>query len=296
MDIVAFQEVLSEGKVLLSLERRLGRNWKSYWEDPKPPAKNYPYLGDNRHEGYAFLWNTEKFEPAPVSKGKNPCILNNYHVANGIDGIRLKRDPLYGRFREKKLGFEIRLITTHIICNKPEHMRTEVTGGPVSMRRNEFNILAGDIYSSVADDILNIHQNIRRNTLPDPRRPASYTILLGDYNLNLESSSVHSATIPDVTCFDAQGRRVEDAAHARRVIYTVQKGLTSLSPLAYTNNFDHFSYDERSRRGIVKGEAKRIDTVRKYPGTAARTEEEKFTDYFNSVSDHVPIVIEIDFK
>lgn len=286
LDIVAFQEVLSEGKMLESLKRRLGGNWEAHWDKP---GKNSPYKGDKRNEGYGFLWRADKFELIPIGKRDRPSIWANYDPSNGasdiLNGVRLIRDPLYGRFKLRNQRFELRLITTHILSDKPAGMTTGLDGvGALDMRQNEFDILAGKIYARVADRHKDIH-----GVVP-------YTIMLGDYNLNLESSSVHRATVPNMVCFDAQGRRVEGTARARRIIYTVQKELTSLSPSAYTNNFDHFSYDGRTRAAIIKGEAKRIDAVRKYAGTGAGTEAEKFADYHSSVSDHVPIVIEIDFK
>lgn len=295
LDIVAFQEVLSEGMMLGSLKRRLGRNWDFYWDKQK--KENSFYKGDRRGEGYAFLWRTDKFELIPIGKRDKPSIWDNYNASNGtsdiLNGVRLIRDPLYGRFKLKNQNFELRLITTHILSDKPAGTSAEQDGvSALDMRRNEFDILAGKIYARVAD---------RRKDL---RGVVPYTIMLGDYNLNLASSSVHRAAVPDVACFDAQGRRVEGIAHARRIIYTVQKELTSLSPWAYTNNFDHFSYDGRTRAGIIKGEARRIDAVRKFAGKNTRTDAEKFKDYYYAGSgkeagkqlDHVPIVIEIDFK
>ena len=71
-DIVALQEVLSEGKILqgpsikdvsgqakayeYSLKSRLGNYWDMCWLDPQTNSKWYPYTGDDsRGEGYAFL-------------------------------------------------------------------------------------------------------------------------------------------------------------------------------------------------------------------------------------------------
>lgn len=288
LDIVAFQEVLSEGKMLEALKRRLGGNWEACWDKP---GKNFPYRGDKRNEGYGFLWRADKFELIPIGKRDRPGIWGNYDPLNGasdiLNGVRLIRDPLYGRFKLRNQRFELRLITTHILSDKPVGMSGGLDGvSALDMRRNEFDILAGKIYARVADRHKDIH-----GVVP-------YTIMLGDYNLNLESESdsVHRAAVPGTACFDAQGRRVEGSAHARRIIYTVQEELTSLGPSAYTNNFDHFSYDGRTRAAIIKGEAKRIDAVRDYAPASAQTEAEKFADYHSSVSDHVPIVIEIDFK
>ena len=73
-DIIALQEVLSEGKILegpklndtygqakayeYSLKSRLGDNWDMCWLNPKTSSKWYPFLGDDsRGEGYAFLFS-----------------------------------------------------------------------------------------------------------------------------------------------------------------------------------------------------------------------------------------------
>ena len=66
-DIVALQEVLSEGKILqgpsikdvsgqakayeYSLKSRLGNDWDMCWLDPQTDSKWYPYTGDD--------WNAE---------------------------------------------------------------------------------------------------------------------------------------------------------------------------------------------------------------------------------------------
>ena len=83
-DIVALQEVLSEGKMLEgaqvdnpagqqiayenSLRYRLGDNWDMCWLDPRTESKWYPYIGkDSRGEGYAFLWRKNLLcHPYPI--------------------------------------------------------------------------------------------------------------------------------------------------------------------------------------------------------------------------------------
>ena len=294
-DIIAMQEVLSEG-ALEYIKKELNKtasdkNWDARWKLSEPRPKDNPYFRDTRHEGYAFLWDTKRFELIPVSKGENPCILKSYHTINGLSGTRLKHDPLYGRFREKRLGVELRLITAHIVYNVPKNGNAGAQENPVTMRQNEFNILA-DIYNGyarVADNVLNLQQNLRRNAPADPKPPVWYTILLGDYNLTLGTD------IPPIVCFDARGRLLDETAVARRVIYTAQEKPTTVGKFSYVNNYDHFSHDKRVVN-IVKG-YERIDAVHRCcVSSSAQTEEEKFADYRGSVSDHVPIAIEIDFK
>lgn len=306
LDIVAMQEVLSEGKILdggkqktvkgqalayeKSLKMRLRGNWEVAWKDPKTAAKNYPYLGDdNRGEGYAFLWNADKFELLKNEKGNriHPVIFRNYRINNKENRIRLIREPCYGRFKVKNLKAEIRLITTHIVYGKPksDNLSVDLDIGAINMRRNEFSILAGDIYKRIDQDRKDINQN------------SVCTVLLGDYNLNLASSGLGIATIPDIVFFDSKGRMEPSPVDGGNHIYTMQSELTTLSRNAagYANNYDHFSYGEHVKQHFVKS-VYRIDAVHENIESGDTTEDQMFSTYKTKVSDHVPVVIEIDFK
>ncbi|MDD6880889.1 MAG: hypothetical protein PUE18_04875 [Firmicutes bacterium] len=316
IDLVAMQEVLAAGRPVMGIQSnknaqnklpyeksllyRLGKDWESYWGNPETRSKYYPYLGnDSRSEGYAFLWNSKKFELLKDENGDPiwPKIYRNYHVPSGQ--LRLIRDPLYGRFKIRGTKTELRLITTHIIYGKPkdENIKTEYTvdDGAISLRRNEFNILAGNIYSRISDYRKDIN-----NTDP-------YTIILGDYNLNLQSSDVKSATIPDVAYFNAKGQLDSGGALSVRKIYTCQSQKSSLGEKAYANNYDHFSFDDNVLRllkhrkeiyGIHFDEhvLKIVDGVHDYAISEDELEEEKFARFKKEVSDHVPIILEIDLK
>lgn len=287
LDIVALQEVLSEGKGLGSLKNRLRGNWTYCCPRQETRARDNPYLSvDERGEAYAFLWNTDRVELLLDEKAQpiEPKPWHTYKARRREGAFPLIRDPLYGRFKVKGQNIELRLITTHIIHGKPERTAIEPPGGPVGMRRNEFNILAGDIYPRIADD--------RRNV----RCLVPYTILLGDYNLNLESSGIHSATIPDIACFDERGRRLEGVLDGPRVIYTVQERPTTVGRFDYANNYDHFSYDRQVKDRQIVRAACPIDAAHRYAVVAGQSEEALFADYRDKVSDHVPIVIEIEFK
>lgn len=292
-DIIAMQEVLAAGrpisgipvqnKMVLkkSLIGRLGQEWNSFWGDPKTESRFYPYLGkDSRGEGYAFLWNTKRIELMNVPN--NPRIFRNYKTTFGSNALRLARDPLYGRFRVKRSKIELRLITTHIIFGKPDedNTKTNFDGGAISLRQHEFNVLAGNIYKRVSD-----YRKDAESTVP-------YTLILGDYNLNLESSGIGKAILKDTTFFSPNGQPLRGFEQGCEVIYTVQKDRTTLSKSDYTNNYDHFSYNERTKK-VVKNWS-RIDAVHSRVNEG-KTEEELFKEYYNKVSDHVPIVIELDF-
>lgn len=301
LDIVAMQEVLGAGKILTgvnsksvsgqakaydyALRSRLGSEWDICWRDPKTSAKYYPYLGeDSRGEGYAFLWNTSKFE-LPIDKNGNkvfPRIWRNYRTNNDSGLIRLMRDPCYGRFIVKGRPAEIRLITTHIVYGKPraDNLNIDLDFGAVTMRKHEFQILAGQIYPRISEYYKDINCT------------SPYTIILGDYNLNLPTSAAKNAYVPSVACFDSKGRLFEANENSYSTIYTVQDELTTLKSNedGFASNYDHFSYDERVKGQIIQGSVRVINAVEQH----IKDENSKYDTYREEVSDHLPIIIEID--
>lgn len=298
-DIVAMQEVLAAGRSIsgvtvqntvsqnMALEKsligRLGREWDSFWGDPETSSKFYPYLRkDNRGEGYAFLWNTKRIELMDVPD--NPRIFRSYRTNFGSGALRLVRDPLYGRFRVKGTKIELRLVTTHIIFGKPDedNMKTSFDGGAIALRQREFNVLAGSIYKRIND--------FRKDT----EFTVPYTLILGDYNLNLESSGIGKAILKDKTFFTPDGRPLMVWEQGCEVIYTVQNEKTTLGKNGYVNNYDHFSYGDRTKRVVKKCE--RIDAVHQNKKPEDKTEQELFKRFYDEVSDHVPIVVELNFR
>ena len=78
-------------------------------------------------------------------------------------------------------------------------------------------------------------------------------------------------------------------------VKTVQDQLTTLKKKedseeyedrGYASNYDHFSYDESAIGHVVHGKPRRVDAVRKYCG-------DDFEKYFKTISDHIPIVMEL---
>lgn len=300
-DIIALQEVLSEGKILggdsmgkvsgaaeayqHSLMSRLGDNWDMCWLDPKTDSKWYPYMGnDARGEGYAFLWRKDKFKCPERKDNKyekeiRPRVYRNYHVDKKRNQSRLRRDPGYGRFQLVNMeNAEIRLITTHIIFSKPnsDNLLHSIDINEKEMRRKEFEVLAQQIYTRICDD----HNSI------DSIVP--YTIILGDYNLNLSQSGTAGPYVQDVIVIDGNGD-ILDEQTGRYKIRTIQTDLTTVKKdeEKYVNNYDHFSYDENCLRGVSVGRAHSIDYVKKVGGVQ---------NYYDSVSDHLPIIVEIDLR
>lgn len=301
-DIIALQEVLSEGKILegptlsdasgqaeayeYSLRSRLGDNWDMCWLDPRTSSKWYPYIGnDARGEGYAFLWRKDKFQ-CPVNEyGKEirPRIFRQYKTDYSQGELRLIRDPGYGRFQLVDMpNAEIRLITAHIVYKKPgeEDISKAVDYGAAVMRQKEFNVLARSIYTRISEDHSDINCNV------------PYAIILGDYNLNLMKSGAGGPFVPNMVVLDAMGNilpthEIREKGYYR--IYTDQKDLSTINRDGdnYSSNYDHFTYDDHARDGIVTGTPHRLNAVE-------RAGDHK--TYKETVSDHIPIMLEIDLK
>ena len=302
-DIIALQEVLSEGKILqgislndasgqarayeYSLRSRLGDNWDMCWLDPKTDSKWYPYLGDDsRGEGYAFLWRTDKFKCPVNANGKEirPRIYRRYKTDFSRGEMKLIRDPGYGRFQLVNMpNAEIRLITTHLIYKKPseDNLSKVVEHGAYGMRQKEFNVLARNIYTSVSDD-----HNDTNCVVP-------YTIILGDYNLNLAESGAGSPIVPSLMIVDAQKNILNTSGTITEYgfywIHTRQADLSTVNADSddYSSNYDHFTYDDRTRRSVVQKEPCRLNAVEKAGG---------FKTYKEKISDHIPIMLEIDLR
>ena len=300
LDVVAMQEVLSEGKILTginlnsvsgqakaydySLKKRLGKNWDICWRNPQTHSKNSDDRGDMRGEGYAFLWNTTRVDVPRDEHNQKiyPKVWTNYKTNVDVGLSRLVRDPCVGRFIARGRKAEIRLITTHIIYNKQRGEEDDNGVGAVEARNKEFQILAGQIYPRVSEYYKDINHT------------APYTIILGDYNLNLKTSGATKAFMPSVACFDERGKQLLYNEGAYTVIYTVQEDLSTLktSEDGLANNYDHFSFDGRVKKQIVPYSAHTIDAINQ--SAKENAEESKFDIYRQEVSDHLPIVIEIN--
>ena len=148
-DVVALQEVLSEGKAFISEDyakksilAHLGNDWQFAW------ANSEANTSDRRNEGYAFVWNSKRLRLATtdtINKGKRVftpriCRLNKSD---------LKRRPYYARFTPVGTGgsapwIEIRLLCIHTYWgNDTKDDRT--------IRQNELDILMKEIYPQIAD-------------------------------------------------------------------------------------------------------------------------------------------------
>jgi len=269
-DIVALQEI----KGTLALNRILSA-LPSYW---KGVADDSPYVND-----YAFIWNTECFmlansEETGTLRTYTPRIYKQYKVDRKSSQKDLIREPFYARFFPVGGAapyIEIRLINAHIRFSKgsQETDSSEQSIGAVMMRKNEYDVLTKAIYAKEAD------KRYGNN------RPA-YTILLGDYNLNLKESGAGSPYL--VESFE-----IVDGRDKKR-IKTIQSELSTLkkpdekADEHFANNYDHFSYDECRYSGL-EIKSYRIDTVQKYC-------DGDYEKHLKSVSDHVPVAMEVELR
>lgn len=268
-DIIALQEIKKQN-ALDTLMKALPNYWKSEVDD-SPNGSDY-----------AFVWNTRRFVLANVEKREyTPRIYKQYKIDRKSGQTDLKREPFYARFFPVGGAapyIELRIINAHIRFSKgmSDSSEDENTPGAVEMRKNEFDVLTKAIYAKEAD------KRYKTN------RP-SYTILLGDYNLNLPSSAAKSPYL--IEAFE-----IYDTVRSKKIITTVQTELSTikknitdnLTDNIFANNYDHFTYDASRFRDVVVT-CGRIDTIEKYcNGDADR--------HRKSISDHVPIMMNLNIK
>lgn len=282
-DIIAFQEIFSK----TSMERLLsylGMDWEGRWCSP-------PSVSSIAAEGYAFIWNKRKFRLVRtelengVERIFEPHIFNQYKI-NRLEGqTELIRNPYYARFEPVHGPFcEIRILNAHIMFSKSKTRETkngeDESLGDIIMRKNEFNVLTKALYPKIADKIYG-------NNRP------GYTILLGDYNLNLRSSGAKSPFL--IESFEI----IDGEKNPKKQIVTVQKDLTTLKLPPkddsqpdenvnnyWANNYDHFTYDANRFKGIGM-KAGRIDSIQYC---------KDYAEHRRTISDHVPVRLDIDFR
>ncbi len=282
IDILAIQEIFSE-KALENLLMYLGSHWTGKWDTPNSRSASAA-------EGYAFVWNKDRISLSRRQTGTyfQPVIHNQYPRK---DIGTLIRNPYYGRFElVNNPGIELRIINTHIMfsLNREEndsddHDSSAQRPGAVSMRKTEFGTLASKILPKLDNKDYDVQRDENDGL---GRRP--YTILMGDYNLNLRDSEAKD------TFIDNSVITIRDAKSEKRIV-TVQTDLTTLKAKpkdggvidGYRNNFDHFTYD--SNRPI-KTRCWAVDIPNDPTFFSGDYEQ-----YKKEVSDHLPIIMEICF-
>ncbi len=169
-DVVALQEVLSEGKAFTSsygtkksILMELGRDWGFEWADSETS------LADSRQECYAFFWNKRRLRMSTTILSDNTERTFKPRICR-LNKDDMRRRPYYARFTPSgTIGnspwVEFRLLCVHAYWGND-------TIDARKVRENELNVLMTDIYPQVADRIYG-------GKMPH------YTLLMGDYNVEL---------------------------------------------------------------------------------------------------------------
>ena len=290
-DIVVLQEVLDK-EVVSSISQAfnsapiiqlLGHSWQGVWVNTQAQSIHFPYQGDSRGEGYAFLWNTRKVELAKDEKGKDIFPKTYSHYKVGYESNKMLRYPGYGRFilNNRIRPVEIRVITTHIAFNKPKTKEDADIPDTkeIQNRKREFDILAGWIYKNINEYCLDTTKN------------AIYTIIVGDYNLSLKQIGIDKEMGQTIVCYDRFGNRTYavydyDNTSGVNVMKTVQSEPTTINQdcTDYANSYDHCTYNRKIDQ-VVRNCYRKSVLNDKTP--------EQIKEYRDTVSDHVPIVVEL---
>ena len=308
-DVVALQEIFLykiQGKddtnPIEKLKNILGFSWEYEWADAENETGS--------HEGYAFLWNSNRLRLASDDDGK-PFKPRIWKKINKYD---IKRRPFYARFTPTDEGgpfFEIRLICIHTYFGNIEKNSNV---GWTAKEQREFNHTIRQL--EIENVLTKIYPEIE-DTVYGKFRP-SYTIVLGDYNLRIKKlkgeEDTNNNNVPYLETDENNTVIVEEEwdgwgnaiiSDKTKRIVTVQSEFTTLKqqsttntdnseqqefPGGYANDYDHFSYNvniERNREVYLNYQ--RIDAVNKYYNG-------DFKSYHKNVSDHVPIKMEIELR
>lgn len=297
-DIVALQEVLSEGKAFISEDyakksilMELGTDWDFSWADAG--AENDP-----RHEGFAFVWRKSRLRLSSTEVSTRYGVTERtFHPRMcKVNREYMSRQPYYGRFTTIGPNIEFRLICVHAYYGNADNVFDR------NIRQHELDVLMKDIYPQISD---------RRYGNP----LVAYTILLGDYNAELWTAesrvwqeplkASRGGKRPAVMKTDDNGI-VYSERYNGRAIKTVQDQLTTLKSKqdelgqegfetsGYSFNYDHFSYEEAKFEGVTVRVRRITDAVTNYCALSNGDYNSDFEKYYKTVSDHIPIMMEID--
>ena len=317
-DIIALQEVLSEGKAFISPEyaknciiRELGgeNHWGFEWAD----ARNEDFSGtiqqsersDFRGEGYAFVWNKDRVRLCTTKVMTKYGEVERTFYPRMLSTMKSEmfRKPYYGRFTAADMpggtNVEFRLICVHTYYGKVDNAFSR------AIRQKELDALLKDIYPQICD---------KRYGAP----MKAYTVALGDYNAEVWTNEsqkwqeplkkTRGGKKPAVMITDRNGF-VTSTRYGGRQIKTVQTELTTLKSKTtekgdeefdtegYSFNYDHFSYEEEKFRDITVKCQRVTKAVTEYCKLDVKDSyESNFEKYYKAVSDHIPIMMEINFK
>ena len=279
-DIIAIQESRSK----LAIESIVTELNPKLWTYACPPG----------NEEYAFIWNKKRLRLLELPRNKeNPQIINSYHYRRKSGEIKLVRPPYVGYFTAQGLpggcNFDLRLINTHITFSKPKDATVDV----LTARRNELTVLSRDIYGTVSDRVLGSKRSI-------------FTVLLGDYNLVLDNDG--PKILKDGYTYEIKNgkemqfdqkyktslKKLNDSENQSNIKEDILEFLrrekyVEGSEDYYSRNYDHFGY-EKTLKAKYKIKCTRVEAIDYYHGT------NKFKNYLDKISDHVPIKLVLTLK
>lgn len=276
------------------------KHWEGRWASPRSK------YSDTVAEGYAFLWNRDRIKLVTDYNGK----AFEPQIETYAGKQHLARPPFVGRFMPVNSRYEFRLINTHIVfsAKAPEEQQEEDMmvqhESSIERRKNELLTLLERVYIGVADKVYDINRQDR-----NARPLSSYTFLLGDYNLNLPLSSTNHSKMTGLDVYiDGSGKHE---------IITVNKELTTLKQIPsdpekaewlkrnpnpadhLANNYDHFSYDIKKLNShqIHTPTVTVIDAFSLYKNRNESNDcHAEYELYRQKISDHLPILLEIDIQ
>ena len=288
-DIIALQEIKGSSVVNDVLRNLNCGNHKGKWQGCAD--------ADNEVNDYAFIWNSERITlpKTKLANGKirvfHPHIYKQYGRDPELGRISLARAPFYGRFQTRFVGMpniELRLINTHIRFSKGKDGKELAPMiGEIALRKFEFQALTKNIYYRLSDKVYGKSEG-------ESNPQTAYTILLGDYNLNLSESMAGSPYLGELECIEIKCKSNEDKT---KVIVTKQGALTTLKKpneendedsVCFANNYDHFTFDNRRFNGTRKT-ITRINTIDKY----FKKDPQR---HLKELSDHTPIKMTLSIK
>lgn len=279
LDVVAFQEILSEGDGVKQLVEKNLYGWECRWERPKESSDRVKLQEmiqeDKRGEGYAYIWNKKKFQLTHTQKngGKynfEPRIINKLSNDVRSDCSIFARTPYYIRLQPRYGGFfDLRLLNIHIYHGKTGNLTD------IEKRKIEYQILTQEIYPQISQ-----HRY-------GDFRPA-YTVAMGDYNLNIlrpeQSANIQEIIdVPEYGAVITSQHQLSTLKSSEHVGEGEKNGGPALSSKVGVNNYDHFSYGSKVFSDVS---CYVVEAVYKYCG-------DDLEYYRKNISDHLPIVMEI---
>ncbi|MCL1995026.1 MAG: hypothetical protein FWG63_02380 [Defluviitaleaceae bacterium] len=203
----------------------------------------------------AFIWN--KYRVEECSRRKNPIALDEFKRYFNAGAEHMERPPVYGRFRPvDNQNIEFRFVNVHLYHGGDD------SGQSIDRRKEECDIVNGKIYKTIDKPPQGKDGNF--NTI--------FTMVMGDYNLDC------------ITCNSIGLENVHTFQDENTTLRTPKPEYNN-SELGYKNSYDHFSYDKDSS---IPQKPSRIDAV-----NSVRYFEGDFQSYWDEVSDHVPVKIEL---